>query len=117
MVAQVISPMLWVFFYLPAMKGKVIKHSKLFTATYIGGLYKSYIDSMYNEYHCIILGIMMGVHLSQAITAIKLCEFRGVQSAFIKAMWFVQTFIHGIWSLFEISNHQKRRLKSTKKDD
>ena len=23
---------------------------------------------MYNEYHCIILGIMMGVHLSQAIT-------------------------------------------------
>ena len=40
MVAQVISPMLWVFFYLPAMKGKVIKHSKLFTATYIGGLYK-----------------------------------------------------------------------------
>ena len=38
MVAQVISPMLWVFFYLPAMKGKVIKHSKLFTATYIGRL-------------------------------------------------------------------------------
>ena len=74
---------------------------------------------------------MIGVHLSQAVTgtslyfftekilhttlylAIKLCEFRGVKSAFIKGMWFVQTFIHGIWSLFEISNHQKRRLKST----
>ena len=82
MVAQVISPMLWVFFYLPAMKGKVIKHSKLFTATTIGAMYKrlvwelliglyfcsSYIDSMHNEYHCIILGIMIGVHLSQAVT-------------------------------------------------
>ena len=43
-----------------------------------------------------------------------MAEYRGIQSTFVKIMWFIQTSIHGVWSLVELYNRDTRTLKSEK---
>ena len=137
LISQLISPLIWLLLYIPALKTNIVYKSKIFISTKIGNIYKSYIDLFKPETHQINFGILLGIHFAMAVTAIRLSEFKvkftycrrllkaekclnlnqGLKSTFLKAMWFVQTFIHGPWSLLELYNHQRRDRNSEAKPE
>lgn len=114
MLAQLFAPIQWLFFYIAAMKANLIKKATIFTSTRLGGLYLDYIGYFRAEHHCILLGIIVGIHIGMAFSSWRMAEYRGIKSTFVKIMWFIQTSIHGVWSLVELYNRDTRTLKDDK---
>ena len=81
MVAQLFAPVQWLFFYIAAMKSSLIRRAKIFNQTRIGSLYLLYIERFRPEHHCILLGIVFGLHLGMAFS----CKFERRKVYFIKA--------------------------------
>ena len=68
MLAQLVAPIQWLFFYIAAMKANLIKKATIFTSTRLGGLYLDYIEYFRAEHHCILLGIIVGAHIGMAFS-------------------------------------------------
>ena len=68
MVAQLVAPLQWLFFYIAAMKSSLIRKAKVFNTTRLGALYLAYIEYFRQEHHCILLGIVVGAHIGMAFS-------------------------------------------------
>lgn len=68
MLAQLVAPLQWLFFYIAAMKSNLIRKAKVFNTTRLGALYLAYIDRFRQEHHCILLGIVVGLHIGMAFS-------------------------------------------------